>query len=115
MSSVYSSASGHVRRRNSNEVNLGTLGNGSALLCDAGENETDGMLFAFAKAPSGLSAANEFGVVEATFAASAEAELRGLSSDPWFVNADVTVVEFRVFLGNLKRSVLSIEPIPLRS
>jgi len=45
---VYSSASGHVRRRNSNEVNLGTLGNGSAL-CDAGENETDGILLLLLK------------------------------------------------------------------
>ena len=43
-------------------------GNGSAL-CDAGENETDGMLFAFAEAPSGGSAGDEFGVVEGTFTA----------------------------------------------
>jgi len=84
-------------------------------LCDAGENETDGMLFVFAKAPSGESADDGFRVVEATLAASAEATLRGLSSDPGFGNADVTVVEFQAFLGNLRRNALSIEPSPLWS
>jgi len=86
---------------------LGTLGNGWAL-CDAGENETDGISFAFAETPQGESAGDDFGVVEGTFAASAEVELEGLSGDPGFGGAD-TGVDFQVSVGNLERSALGIE------
>ena len=113
MSLVCSNASGHVRPRNSNEVISRTLGNGSAL-CDAGENETDGMFLAFTGAPLGESAGDDFWLVEETFAASAEAELGGLSRDPGFGDADA-VVDFQVFLGNLKRNALRMEPISLYS
>lgn len=102
-----------MRRRNSNDVIWRTLGNDSAL-CDAGENETDGMFLAFAEASSRESAGDDLRVVEGAFAASAEAELRALSSDPGFEDAD-TVVDFEVFLGNLKRDALRIEPISLLS
>jgi len=90
---------------------LGTLGNGCDL-CDAGENETDGIFLAFAEVPRGESAGDDFEVVERAFGASAEVELEGLLGDPGFGGAD-TGVDFQLSMGNLKRNALGIEPISL--